>query len=60
MTSLDRCQLLMLRDWDFTESRFCTLHCRIFEVPITVGILLSTEPTFTLTLQTWLSQLKSN
>ena len=30
------------------------------EVPITVGILLSTEPTSTLTPQTWLSQLKTN
>ena len=30
------------------------------EVPITVGILLGTEPTFTLTTQTWLSQLKTN
>ena len=30
------------------------------QVPITVGILLSTEPSFTLTPQTLLSQLKTN
>ena len=63
MTSLDR--LLMVRDRDSadrdtTASRFCTLHCRISRSSITAGILLSTEPTFTLTPQTWLAQLKTN
>ena len=48
----------MVRDRDSTESRFCTLHCRISRS--SVGILLSTEPFFTLTLQNWLSQLKTN
>ena len=39
---------------------FALLIVGCLEAPITVGILLSAEPTFTLTPQTWLSQLKAN
>ena len=37
---------------------FAPFFVGFLEVPITVGILPSTEPIFTLTPQTWLSQLK--
>ena len=40
------------------SSAFAHFIVGFLKVPTTVGILLSTEPTFTLTPQTWLSQLK--
>ena len=56
MTSLDR--LLMLEIGTPRSPAFTLFIVGFLEVTIT--ILLSTKPTFTLTPQTWLSQLKTN
>ena len=57
MASLDRFLLLI---GTLRSPAFALFTVGFLEVLITVGSLLSTEPTFTLTPQTWLSQLKTN
>ena len=55
MTSLNR---LLMEIGTPRSPAFPPFSVGFLEVPTTVGILLSAEPTFTLIPQTWLAQLK--